>query len=298
MVCDAQVSVFAPNPKLYSNYYNVFDNSSSNINIDHQISGSLNINKTITTIDYSALHLANAVREQNQIARQKFADENQRRIMSEIITAPVKAYDYGSWQGFNSKDKKILDKNSIKQYEEITGLKSFSYHYVFPPYFFNQLSWSNWQNVSNDGVITEIFFMLPMYNKENLPFDYEEIFEKDTLWVVGKEFDSFNSIGKKVKTFCHKKELKLATVFSSKGYKSTYVWEDKFEIGITDFYNVFYNNSHAVGNGVGILVKVRYYGDKDGVTFEQLEGRKYYLKGLIEKIISTAKVQDIVLFKK
>ena len=52
-----------------------------------------------------------------------------------------------------------------------------------------------------------------------------------------------------------------------------------------------------LGYGVEILVKVRYHGDKDDVTFEQLEGRRYYLKELIEKIISTAKVNDIVLLK-
>lgn len=57
---------------------------------------------------------------------------------------------------------------------------------------------------------------------------------------------------------------------------------------------VFNNN---VGNGVEFFVKVRYHGDKDEVTFEQLEGRRYYLKGLIEKIIANAKVYDIKLLK-
>jgi len=45
-------------------------------------------------------------------------------------------------------------------------------------------------------------------------------------------------------------------------------------------------------NGVNHSVFVRYYGDKDEVTFEQIEGRKYYLKRLIEKIISTATVYN------
>ena len=59
---------------------------------------------------------------------------------------------------------------------------------------------------------------------------------------------------------------------------------------------VFGNNN--VGNGIEVRVKVRYYGNKKELTFEQLEGRKYYLKGLIEKIIATARLQDVVLIKK
>lgn len=36
-----------------------------------------------------------------------------------------------------------------------------------------------------------------------------------------------------------------------------------------------------------LFLKVRYSGDKDDVAFEQLEGRRYYLKRLINKTIST-----------
>lgn len=288
----------------YSNYYNVYSQSNSNVNanikanVNHNVSGTIysHSTQTINTIDYGALALANAQREQNKIEQQKIADENQKRILSEATADPLKAYDYGSWEGFNSKDKKTLDKNSLKQYEEVTGLKSFSYSYVFPTVFFTKLnSWNNWQNVSSDGIITEIFLYLPKYNKENIKFDYEDSFEKDTLVTVGQETEQPNDNGKLRKIFCHKKELNLATVFGSKGYKTTFIWEDKFENGITDNYMVF-NNSN-LGNGIELFVKVRYRGDKDEVSFEKLEGRRYYLKGLIEKIIATARVQDIKLMK-
>jgi hypothetical protein len=101
--------------------------------------------------------------------------------------------------------------------------------------------------VSKDGVVTEISFKLPMYNNENIPFDYEDIFEKDTLWVVGKEFDRFDSSGKPRKTFCHKKDLNLSTVFCEKGYKSTYVWEDKFEPQIS-FYRASIRSESKLSN--------------------------------------------------
>lgn len=164
----------------------------------------------------------------------------------------------------------------------------------FLHFFFTKLNYWNWQNVSSDGVITEFFLYPPKYNKENRKFDYEDSFEKDTLVIIGKETEQLDENGRLRKIFYHKKELNLATVFSHKGYKTTYIWEDKFENAITDNYMVFNNN---VGNGVEFFVKVRYHGDKDEVTFEQLEGRRYYLKGLIEKIIANAKVYDIKLLK-
>lgn len=290
----------------YSNYYNVYSQSNSNVNanikanVNHNVSGTVYqySTQTINTIDYGALALANAKREENKIEQQKVADENQKRILSEVIADPVKAYEYGSWQGFNSKDKKVLDKNTMKQYEDMTGLKSFGYYFMFPTYFFNQLNWTNWQNVSKDGVVTEIFLSLPSYNKENFKFDFEDNFEKDTIYVAGKEVNITDEMGKSKKVFCHKNELNLATVFSAKGYRTTVAWEDKFENGITDNYSVFYNNNTAVvGNGVATSVKVRYHGDKDEVTFEKLEGRRYYLKELIEKVISTARIDDIKLMK-
>lgn len=188
----------------YSNYYNVYSQSNSNVNaninanVNHNVSGTVysHSTQTINTIDYGALALANAKREQNRIEQQKIADENQKRVLSEIIADPVKAYDYGKWEGFNSADKKIFDKKTIKQYQEGTGLKSFGYYYVFPTMFFTKLNYWNWQNVSSDGVITEIFLSTPFYNKENVKFDFEENFEKDTILVAGKEFESMNDMGK------------------------------------------------------------------------------------------------------
>lgn len=282
----------------HSSYYNVNSNSNVNVNanVNHNVSGVVyqHSTQTINTIDYGALALANAQKEQNQIELQKIADANKKRMLEEIILDPVKAYDYGKWEGFNSSDKKVFDKKAIKEFEERTRLKSFGFYFLFPEYFFNMLHWTNWQNVSRDGITTEIFLNLPNYNKENRNIDYENNFENDTV-VVGKEIELMGDNGKPKKIFFHKKELNLANVFCGKGYKSTFIWEDKFENGITDNYMVFFNNN--LGNGVEFMVKVRYYGDKDEVTFEKLEGRRYYLKALIEKIISTAQVNDIVLLK-
>ena len=55
----------------YSNYYNVNSNSNVNVNanVNHNVSGVVYQHsiQTINTIDYGALALANAQKEQNQI---------------------------------------------------------------------------------------------------------------------------------------------------------------------------------------------------------------------------------------
>ena len=127
----------------YSNYYNVNSNSNVNVNanVNHNVSGVVyqHSTQTISTIDYGALALANAQKEQNQIELQKIADANKKRMLEEIILDPVKAYDYGKWEGFNSSDKKVFDKKAIKEFEERTRLKSFGFYFLFPEYFFNML---------------------------------------------------------------------------------------------------------------------------------------------------------------
>lgn len=291
-ICNAQAQ--------YSAYYNINKQTSINANINHNINGLVlsHSTQTINTIDYGALALANAQREQNKIEQQKIIDEKQKKMFSDIIAEPVKAYDYGTWTGFKSNDKQLLDKTLIKQYQEITGLKGFGYNFVFPAHFFTGLSMLKWQNVSSNGVITEISFNLPIYNKNKIEVDYEATFEKDTLViVVGKECSAIDNFGKPKKIFYHKKELNLATVFNAPGHKSTYIWEDKYENGITDGYVVYFNNPSFARNGIIAGVTVRYIGDKDDVSFEQLEGRRYYLKGLIDKIVSTARIQDLEFFK-
>ena len=106
------------------------------------------------------------------------------------------------------------------------------------------------------------------------------------LIIIGKELEVE---GKKSKIYYDKKELNRATVFGTKGYKSTKVWEDKFEYGIDDTFSSLNQN---VGNGYFMTAIVRHYGDKDDITFEQLEGRRFYFKQLMEKIISTATVSN------
>lgn len=282
----------------YSTYYNVDVNQNVNANVNANINKNVNVSgtvyehKTISTIDYGALQLANAQREKNRLEQQKFADERQRQIAMEISNDPLKAYDYGNWLTISSKDKAWKENKTSKEYlkkaKESTGFKEFRIDYVVPSnLIFTLLNYFQLQNVSSDGIKTDILIYLPSYNKGNMKVDFEENFEKS---IIGEEIEEPDDQGKMRKIFFHKKELNRATVYGTKGYRSSFAWEDKFEICLTDNYS-FYNDN--LGNGFTLFVKVRYYGNKSEVDFEKLEGRRHYLKPLVEKIVSTVRVSEL-----
>lgn len=80
----------------YSTYYNadINQNVNANVNINKNVnvSGTVYEHKTISTIDYGALQLANAQREKNRLENIKYADEQQRQISLEVASNPLKAY--------------------------------------------------------------------------------------------------------------------------------------------------------------------------------------------------------------
>jgi hypothetical protein len=257
----------------YSSYY---INANVNANVNHTVNGVIYENKTITNIDYGALSLANAQNEKNKIELQKITDQIQKNIALEIAENPSKAYDYGYVNRFN------VDKNTAK----INGFKSFTMNYIIPNnILFNQAGAGRYQNISKEGIITEITFFSPAYNKKNKAIDLNSFDE----YIVGQETEILDQNNQKNLIYCHKKDLNRSTTFGLQGYKSTLIWEDKFEFGITDNYSSY---NSGVGNGYSNIVKVRVYGDKDDVTFEQLEGRRYYFSLLIQKIISTATISN------
>lgn len=282
----------------YSGYYNINTNSNVNLNanVNHNVSGNVYEHKTITTIDYGSLQLANAQKEKNRLEQQRFQNDQLKEVALQIASDPIKAYDYGSWFTISSEDKSWKQnketKENLAKIKTNTGFKKFRIDYVIPnTQIFTLLNAYQLQNVSSDGVTTDVYIYLPMYNKNKEVFDTEGNFEKT---IVGQEVEQPDDQNKLRKIFYHKKDLNRATVYGAKGYRATLVWEDKFENHITDNYS--YENEN-LGNGFTVFVKVRYNGDKDEVDFEKLEGRRYYLKPLIEKIISTAKVSDLEYFK-
>lgn len=89
--------------------------------------------------------------------------------------------------------------------------------------------------------------------------------------------------------YVYKRSVVKTTVYGVEGYKMSMIWEDEYQYCITDNYQAF---DYNVGNGILYTAKVRTYGSKEDTTFEKLEGRRFYFRPLIDKVISTAKIDE------
>jgi len=267
-------------------------NSNIKANINHNISGTVFEHKTIRTIDYGALQLANAQNERLRFEQERFEDDRQKRVALEIAADPQKAYDYGYPYTFCTNDRNLVSKADAERYSNNTGFKNFCMSYVVPNVsLFNGLGQGKFQNVTKDGLKSEIILFPPNYNKDNVMVDLESTYNNDRL-VVGEYFENTDESGKKTKMYLHQKDFNRADVFGTRGYKSTIIWEDDYEYGINDYYVSF---DGSIGNGFMNVVIVKFYGDKDEVTFEQLEGRRYYLRQLIDKTVATGRTFNLKL---
>jgi hypothetical protein len=256
LVCVLVNTQFFEASAQYSSYYN----SQKTVDINSVVN--------IRSIDYGALALANAQREQNNFENQKYLDAKEREIYLAVAGNPLLAYDYG----FPTGTQKI---------KTIPGLIKLSFQYIVPhKSLFVFAGAGRLENVSSDGVTTEINFSLPGYNKDKIVIDLEKQAKMEDM-KVGELNDDEDG-----KIFVHKKDISRATVWGFKGFIGTLIWEDDYQYTITD------NYSSCSPDGIYFFVKVRYLGNKKEVTFEQLEGRRYYLRRLLEKVISTAFIYD------
>jgi hypothetical protein len=273
-------NIYIGQSKKSQNKVDVNANINQNINANINVSGTIVEQKHITTIDYGALELSYVQKERNRLELQKYTDLREKEISESIARNPIKAYEYGYPYRYCMKDLKKFDNNAAKKWTKETGIKDFCINFVISnnKLFSNVGPWK-FQNVSDDGVIVDIEFMLPNFFKgikNNLDsiFNYEQ-------FPIGEEINGF---------FYHKKDKRPADVFGSKGIKATLITEDKYELQISDVYTSHnYNHELYFTN----TVLVNYHGDKKEVTFEQLEGRKYYFRNLIQKLIATASVDKI-----
>ena len=83
------------------------------------------------------------------------------------------------------------------------------------------------------------------------------------------------------------KDINRATVCRFPGFRFSSATEDNYEITLSDIYK------SIIGSNLVVHITVSFYGDKDKVTFEQLEGRRYYFRNLIQKIVATGYVDKI-----
>ena len=258
--------------------YNINKNINANVIEDNKIDVSKDVNWTIRTIDYEQLALENTQREVDRLNSLKFSNDLLRQRALEVANDPNKAFDYGSDIFFTKRgtQAKILGfKKTFHKQRELDGD------------FFTKNHQSNYRNQSKDGIITEIelhgCFKLSGLNKKN-PNTKEtwerfkngaEEYAKIKDWIIGEVTKDGSDL------FIHSKDITSATVFSLKGFKGSVSYEDDYNYVIKDNYTSDFDGGVCEAGA-------RFKGDKDEVTFAQLEGRRYYFKALIENIISTA----------
>jgi len=273
----------------YSTFYGTYD-INANINQEINVSGTVNqnVNKTITTIDYGALAAANAQQESNRIKAKIFADEREARIAEAIAADPFAAFKYASkWtQALNKRESK-------KQNRGFTDRTYWEFRIPHPLLFSNTAQFGLYRNTSESGVLTEIS-LSGVYNYWELwrqhGNEYDEEFytpkqsAESTLktYPVGQVSPSIKKANKE-NLYTHKVEIGTATVYGFEGYKSLIIYENDYNYVIVEHYW-----SRNLSMRLNYYCQVKYSISKTDGTFEDLEGRRHYLKRLCEEIIATA----------
>ena len=268
----------------YSSYYKVDANINKNVNVNANINKNVNVTGTVSTIDYGALANANAQREANRLSRMQYANQRAKEAAIAIANDPSKAFDYGidnPWK-VSSKVKKEFGWDKKTKY---------MYHKIPNSSLFDEAGEGyTYENISDEGVKTQIIIngppSLKAMRKINPSFslNFEEKFQYKDL--TEGELNDLSADGKNTQML-HKKDIKRANVAGIDGFRGTLIWEDKYEKVITDNYGSYVNRN---GQTYIFMVKVRYKGDVDEVTFEQLEGRRYYFRRLVDRMVSTIKI--------
>ena len=295
------VSLILMSITLYSQTSNYYGRVKVSGSIDVNQNINQKITKTVKTIDYGALALANAEKEKNRIERSKYSDSKNRRESIEIASNPIKAFDYGKTNTWVTRTQAnpgaalpIYKKNKVTKG---WGFKYFTLSHKKPhPALFNKISLEggggySYQNISEDFIDSVIEIYTPNNINAEVNIQLKKLFkngDKDVLKLAKMNEMVIGETNEGV--FVHNKELKKAKVFGKNGYKGSMIYEDDFEYVISD-------NYYSLSNGIFYRAKVRTKGDKEEVTFEQLEGRRFYLRRLMEQIISTAVIKDYKLDK-
>ena len=251
------------------------------------VTGDIKTESTIHNIDYAALARANAVEEANRLKRKQYNDARAKQIGVSIANNPINAYTYGYPRLHMT----------LRDWAKNRGIKpKYGVFFIAPnTAIFDSQKYNVFRNVSSSGVTTEFSIELPyewlymatvpkvkeLYSEEEL--DYFKLREENPReaslpsWM--KEGVSYTW------GFLHSKELYTANVYGSDGFRGTLKIEDEFNIIIEDTYVAALNG----GLYGSVKIIVQYKADKRMSTFENLEGRRYYLQPLIEKTISTAR---------
>ena len=273
----------------YSNYYKV--------DVNKNVNFSGNVQKTISTIDYGALRIANALQEKNRLELLTYKNDLLKEQSIEIAQDPQKAFEYG------------INNNWIvpsKIAKEQFGLKGFTWYHKIPHQsLFSRIGGEyKYRNESENGVVTEIeigSFFNPLNKEQYKNLSVEEKKNLDNfnkyagntekyikeLEIQNIKIQELQPEGEFKGKFVHKIDLIKANVWGEDGFMWSVFFEDDYEFVIKD------NFTAILPNGVILYSGVRYKGNKSKIDFEKLEGRREYFRRLVNQIFATIEIKDV-----
>ena len=278
----------------YSNYYKV--DADVNINKKVDVSGEVNVNKTVKTIDYGALAQANAISERNRLNRMKFENEKAKEAVQAIIANPLAAFDYG--QRGTIKIPTDVKRYGIKDGYN-WGYKKFEWSFTVPHNYLFQVVQAqglgfSFQNISENKIRTT-FDLWGQFDVQGINSNKKKVRNYDQRADFYNEITSLldpdklrsnvlsekNDAGKVIDgQYVHKVEVSRTSVCGCDGFRSTKVLEDEFEKLIVDRYRC--------SDGKRFFYAIAKYRANNDVSFEEIEGRRFYLITLIDKVVSTS----------
>ena len=278
----------------YSNYYKV--DADVNINKKVDVSGEVNVNKTVKTIDYGALAQANAISERNRLNRMKFENEKAKEAVQAIIANPLAAFDYG--QRGTIKIPTDVKRYGIKDGYN-WGYKKFEWSFTVPHNYLFQVVQAqglgfSFQNISENKIRTT-FDLWGQFDVQGINSNKKKVRNFDQRADFYNEITSLldpdklrsnvlsekNDAGKVIDgQYVHKVEVSRTSVCGCDGFRSTKVLEDEFEKLIVDRYRC--------SDGKRFFYAIAKYRANNDVSFEEIEGRRFYLITLIDKVVSTS----------
>jgi hypothetical protein len=274
----------------YSTFYGRYDVQST-ITQDVNVSGNLNVNKTVKTIDYGALAEANALKEQNRIERLKLTQQFEARILMAIADDPRKAFDYGENQVWK------LPKATREVMGWAKPTKTWSHRQPHESLFFRRENMGGYfyENRSSDGIVTTVQFLFPA-SVQQLIADSANFNRDIEAWMKYSEIGvgevGVVSVGDATtprrEAFVHDKATRRVNVAGFSGYSGKLVFEDDYEITIRDD---FMSIGNVSGTEYLFFVQVHTKAGKGDVSFEDLEGRRHYLSGLVYELTSRWSIQ-------
>jgi hypothetical protein len=171
----------------YSNYYKVDVNSKSEV----KVKGKVEVNQTVETVDYGAMALAEAKKEEIRLKSKVYKDETQKEYAKLIASNPIYAFDYGynitfDKYPFSSNETHGFDRSVNREYAKPYGYNYFKMQFKRPnEALYTASNDLNFLNESIDGVKTKLDIFVPesiLTTSEMTKLKNKDFAEKKQFW--------------------------------------------------------------------------------------------------------------------